>query len=148
MEQTKLVFTWKDANIVWQGFLYRPDKQEQDRGLEKCVFFREFVLFSFKNVSFSFRYRIFQKWHICWTCEWAEKNECLCSPTLPLGRIKKTQVSGEGMDTLLPSALPRSLGGAGGTPLTFGRPSISAAVLQRDDGRNRLRALPCEKSSW
>lgn len=52
------------------------------------------------------------------------------------------------MDTLLPSALPRSLGGAGGTPLTFGRPSISAAVLQRDDGRNRLRALPCEKSSW
>lgn len=51
-EQTKLVCIWKDANRVWQCFLCRPDKQEQERGLERWVSFGiELILFSFKNVS-------------------------------------------------------------------------------------------------
>lgn len=51
-EQTKLVFIWKDTNMVWQCFLCRPDKQEQERGLERWVSFEiELILFSFKNVS-------------------------------------------------------------------------------------------------
>lgn len=60
MEQTKFVFAWKDINTV-QRFLCRPDKQEQDKRLERCAaFFRELILLSFKNVSLSFTYRTFQ----------------------------------------------------------------------------------------
>lgn len=141
-EQIKFGFAWKDINTV-QRFLCRPDKQEQDKRLERCAaFFRELILLSFKNVSLSFTYRTSQN-------------------NIFVGHVNrwKTMSCWEGLGKKL------SLGRRNGYVASFGfsfialwgrrrcayilkTPCLRTAVLHRDDGRNRLRALTCEKSSW
>lgn len=144
MEQTKLVFTWKDTNTVWQCFLCRPDKQKQDGGLERRVFFREeLILFSFKNVSLLLIYRIFQNdVFVGHVNRWKRMNISILPLSHWEGLRKKYSLRRRNGYAASFSFPLIGLWGRRHFAYILKTLHLSAAVLQTDDGRNRLRVLP------